>query len=67
MPLFDVLIVLTKPDTDELKVINLLIIICIDDHGFHVSCYGDDQAVTPHLDRLAQEGGLFDRAIMDQP
>jgi N-sulfoglucosamine sulfohydrolase len=35
-----------------------------DDMGLHLGCYGDEQAHTPHLDRFAQKGILFERAFV---
>jgi len=40
---------------------NVLFLIA-DDLAVRLGCYGDEAAVTPHLDRLAAEGILFERA-----
>lgn len=44
-----------KPDTRP----NVLLIVS-EDHGPHLGCYGDPNARTPNLDRLAKEGVRFD-------
>ena len=38
-----------------------LVLIVSEDHGPHLGCYGDANARTPRLDRLAAEGTRFDR------
>ena len=40
-----------------------VVMIVADDHGLNLGCYGDRQAKTPHLDRLASEGTRFTRAF----
>ena len=45
---------------------NILWITC-EDIGPALGCYGDEQAVTPHLDRLAQSGTLYKRAYATAP
>jgi arylsulfatase A-like enzyme len=40
---------------------NFLFIVA-DDLATRLGCYGDKAAVTPHIDRLAKEGVLFERA-----
>lgn len=44
-----------------------ILFIAIDDLGAAVGCYGDATASTPHLDRLAASGVLFDRAYCQIP
>jgi len=44
---------------------NILLIIS-EDHGPELGCYGDPYARTPHLDQLAAEGVLFQRAYVAQ-
>ena len=44
---------------------NILLIIS-EDHGQHLSCYGDSVIQTPHLDALADEGVLFYNAYVTQ-
>jgi arylsulfatase A-like enzyme len=44
---------------------NILLIVS-EDHGPELGCYGDPYARTPHLDRLAAEGVLFQRAYVTQ-
>ena len=36
-----------------------LVLIVSEDHGPHLGCYGDANARTPHIDRLAAEGVRF--------
>jgi len=38
-----------------------------EDMGPHLGCYGDIQAITPNLDRLASEGARFVRAFTHAP
>src|SRR5688572_13682136 len=38
-----------------------------EDLGPHLRCYGDSQALTPNLDRLAKEGVRFTRAFTHSP
>lgn len=44
-----------------------VLLIMADDLRPAMSCYGDKQAKTPHLDRLAQRGVRFDRAYVQYP
>lgn len=41
--------------------------IIVDDMSAHFSCYGEEQIRTPHVDRLAREGTLFERAFVTAP
>jgi len=43
-----------------------VLFIAIDDLRPQMGCYGDVNAVTPHMDRLAQRGMLFERAYCQQ-
>ena len=43
-----------------------VLFIAIDDLRPELGCYGSDIAVTPHMDRLAQQGLLFERAYCQQ-
>lgn len=43
-----------------------VLLICIDDLKPSLACYGDKNAVTPHIDRLASRGVLFERAFCNQ-
>lgn len=45
---------------------NVLFIVS-DDLTCRLGCYGDDQAVTPHIDRLASMGTTFTRAYCQYP
>ena len=49
------------PDLPRLARPNILFIVA-DDLATRLGCYGDRAAITPNLDRLAQEGLLFHRA-----
>lgn len=42
---------------------NILLIVS-EDHGSHLSCYGDTIINTPHLDNIANEGMLFKNAYV---
>ena len=45
-----------------------ILVIFSDTHGaWATGCYGSDVAVTPHIDRLASEGIVFDRAYSQNP
>lgn len=63
--LFLSLLPLAASAADERKP-NLLLLLS-DDHSPHLGCYGDPNARTPFLDRLAAEGMRFDRAYTAAP
>ncbi len=44
-----------------------VLFISIDDLRPQLGCYGQEQMVTPHLDRLAREGRLFNRHYVQVP
>jgi arylsulfatase A-like enzyme len=45
-----------------------VLVICADDHAAYVTgAYGNSQVRTPHIDRLAAEGMLFERAYCNSP
>jgi len=52
-----------EANTDTLP--NILLIVS-EDHGPHLSCYGDTIIHTPHLDNIAKEGMLFKNAYVTQ-
>lgn len=41
-----------------------VLLITSEDHGPHLSCYGDPNIHTRHLDRLAAEGARFEKAFV---
>jgi N-sulfoglucosamine sulfohydrolase len=43
-----------------------ILLITADDMGMTAGCYGDSQAITPNLDRLAAEGVRFSNAYITQ-
>ncbi len=45
---------------------NFVLITC-EDISPHLGCYGDPDAITPHLDQLAKEGARFTRAFTHAP
>ncbi len=44
-----------------------IVLLCGEDTGRHHGCYGDPYAHTPHIDRLAGEGCLYDKAYTTSP
>lgn len=57
------LIMRCKPTPDTLP--NILLIVS-EDHGAHLSCYGDTIIQTPHLDKIATDGILFRNAYVTE-
>ncbi|WP_236980463.1 sulfatase family protein [Membranihabitans maritimus] len=54
----------TEQNTEERKKPNIIFIMT-DDHAFQaISAYGSELIQTPNIDKLAQEGMLFDRAYV---
>ncbi len=43
-----------------------VLLLLVDDLRPALGCYGDERARTPHIDRLAREGFLFERAYCQQ-
>jgi len=41
--------------------------ICLEDTSPTLGCYGDKQAITPNMDKLASQGALFTRAFTHGP
>lgn len=41
--------------------------ICVEDASPHISCYGEKAIQTPHIDKLAGEGVLFEKAFVTSP
>ena len=44
-----------------------VLFIAIDDLTCSLGCYGDDRAITPHIDDIARRGVLFERAYCQLP
>ena len=45
-----------------------IVIVFIDDMGWgDFSCFGNDDAATPHIDRLASEGVRFEQFYVNSP
>jgi iduronate 2-sulfatase len=53
-------------NADEPEVRPNVLLICIDDLKPILGCYGDSKALTPHIDRLAQRGLVFESAYCNQ-
>ena len=49
------------------RVRNILFIMCDQLRYDHLSCFGHPRLHTPHLDRLASRGVIFDRAYVQSP
>ncbi len=43
-----------------------VLFIAVDDLRVELGCYGNRHAITPHIDRLAEQGTLFKRAYCQQ-
>jgi iduronate 2-sulfatase len=43
-----------------------VLLLCVDDLKPALGCYGDKTALTPHIDRLASRGVLFEKAYCNQ-
>ena len=43
-----------------------VLLICVDDLKPAIGCFGDRQAKTPNIDKLASRGVLFERAFCNQ-
>ncbi len=46
---------------------NVLVVTLDTTRADHLGCYGKESARTPHLDRLAAEGTLFEHAVSSNP
>lgn len=44
-----------------------VLFIAVDDLRLQANCYGQEQMITPNIDRLAESGTLFDRAYCSVP
>ena len=54
-------VTISRPGAAEARYPNILFI-HMEDMGVQIPAYGDDTVATPHLDRLASEGIVFERA-----
>ena len=59
-------VVMLQAGAAELSQPNVLFVV-VDDLNCRIGCYGDPVAKTPHLDRLAARGVLFERAYCNFP
>ena len=57
----------TSPARQSAKKQPNIIWLILDDASPTLGCYGDAQAITPNMDRLAQEGARFTRAFTHAP
>src|SRR5688572_4470233 len=46
---------------------NILLVLADQLRAQSVGCYGNSEVKTPHLDRLAGEGALFENALANSP
>ncbi len=46
---------------------NILIVLSDSHRARNLRCYGDEQVVTPHFDRLAEQGTLLETAVANTP
>jgi arylsulfatase A-like enzyme len=56
-----------RPDTGSAGRTNVLLISIDTLRSDHLGCYGNDRVATPHIDRLAAEGVLFENAVSPMP
>jgi len=57
---------LSRANADEPKARANILLICVDDLKPLLGCYGNSTAQTPNIDRLAQQGVLFESAYCNQ-
>ncbi|MEN6537464.1 MAG: sulfatase-like hydrolase/transferase, partial [Bryobacteraceae bacterium] len=57
----------TAPLTGAVKRPNIVFLMADQHRGQTVGCLGDEQAITPNLDRLAGEGMILDRTFANTP
>lgn len=67
LSLLTVLLVAGTGRAAEPKRFNILSIVTDDQARWSLGCYGNREARTPNMDRLAREGALFTRAFVSTP
>lgn len=55
------------PSTVPAQSVNVVVITLDTVRADHLHCYGDGKIKTPNIDRLAQQGVLFERAVTQTP
>jgi len=58
---------LADPLREQLKGVNVLVVLMDAARASHLGCYGYDRPTTPEIDRLAREGVVFERAYAPAP
>ncbi|MEZ4831612.1 MAG: sulfatase-like hydrolase/transferase [Caldilineaceae bacterium] len=57
----------TRSDTKGDRKPNILLILCDQLRADALGCYGNPIVQTPHLDRLARSGAVYEQCIVTQP
>jgi arylsulfatase A-like enzyme len=58
---------LADPLREQLRGVNVLVVLMDAARASHLGCYGYDRPTTPEIDRLAREGVVFERAYAPAP
>ena len=58
---------LADPLREQLRGVNVLVVLMDAARASHLGCYGYDRPTTPEIDRLAREGVVFQRAYAPAP